>query len=39
MKRTILALFLISIIAASCSRAVSPGEAASRGYKKCHPLK
>jgi hypothetical protein len=30
---------LITLAGTSCMRAVSPGEAASGRYKKCHPIR
>jgi hypothetical protein len=39
MKKTILALLLVTLVATSCSRSVSPSDAASKGYKRCHAVK
>jgi peptidoglycan hydrolase CwlO-like protein len=39
MKKTILALVVLTLVITSCSRSVSPSEAASKGYKRCHAVK
>jgi hypothetical protein len=39
MRKLIIGLFLVSIMAASCSRSITPAEAASGKYKNCHSVR
>lgn len=39
MKKLILALVVITIVASSCSKSVSPSEAASGRYKSCRAVR
>jgi hypothetical protein len=39
MKKMILALLVITIVATSCSRALSPADAASGKFKTCRAVK
>jgi PBP1b-binding outer membrane lipoprotein LpoB len=37
--KIVLAAVLLAVVISSCSRAVTPGEAASGKYKKCRPVR
>jgi hypothetical protein len=39
MKKTILALLVITVVVTSCGRALSPADAASGKYKTCRAVK
>jgi len=39
MKKTTILIIVLSILLSACTKALTPYEAATGNYKKCHPIK